>query len=127
MIRKPHAVVTLDDVHEDALALDGPGRQGRCAPGVRNWPAAQDRCAGLRSCSSVSSAATRTPHRIVSNPLAGATSDLLVDLGATTVIGETLEWLGAEHVLARRAASKVVGDAIEAAVQRREASAAATG
>ncbi len=127
VIQKPHAVVTLDDVHEDALALTDRGvrvgarlaheigRQRRTALPV------SDLFVGIECGHSDATSG------LVSNPLAGATSDLLVDLGATTVVGETLEWLGAEHVLARRAVSKSVAEAIVAAVQRREASAAATG
>ncbi len=64
---------------------------------------------------------------IASNPLAGAVADRLVDCGASVVIGETLEWLGAEHVLARRAADATVSAGIVEAVEQREGSVAATG
>ena len=48
---------------------------------------------------------------IVANPLIGAVTDALVDAGASAVFGETLEWLGAEHLLARRAATPAVAQA----------------
>jgi altronate dehydratase large subunit len=51
----------------------------------------------------------------------------LIDIGGSVVVGETLEWLGAEHVLARRAADPRTGAAIVDAVNRRESNAAATG
>ena len=41
---------------------------------------------------------------IASNPAVGELSDLLVDLGATTMMSESIEWIGGEHVIARRAA-----------------------
>ena len=42
---------------------------------------------------------------IASNPAVGELSDLLVDLGASTIMSESIEWIGAEHVLAKRAAT----------------------
>ena len=125
--QKPHAVVTLDDVHEDALALtdgaSGSARASRTKLAANAGPP----CPSPTYSWEIECGHSDATSGLVSNPLAGATSDLLVDLGATTVVGETLEWLGAEHVLARRAVSKSVAEAIVAAVQRREASAAATG
>jgi altronate dehydratase large subunit len=38
---------------------------------------------------------------LTANPLAGAIADCLVDAGGTAVVGETIEWLGAEEVLNR--------------------------
>jgi len=61
------------------------------------------------------------------NPLVGAAIDLLVDAGGKAVFGETIEWLGAEHLLARRAATPEIGRALVAAVARREAAVAVTG
>ncbi len=49
---------------------------------------------------------------IASNPAAGELSDLLVDLGASTMISESIEWIGAEHVLARRAATPEIHNRI---------------
>jgi altronate dehydratase large subunit len=48
-------------------------------------------------------------------------------LGGTSVIGETLEWLGAERVLAARAANATVSQAVIAAVEKREKSVSALG
>ena len=42
----------------------------------------------------------------------GTVADKLVDLGATVIFGETTEFLGGEHLLARRAVNKEVADKI---------------
>ena len=47
---------------------------------------------------------------ITANPALGGASDLLVAHGATTVISETPEIYGAEHLLTRRAVSREVAD-----------------
>lgn len=41
---------------------------------------------------------------IACNPAVGELSDILVDMGATCMISESIEWIGGEHVLAKRAA-----------------------
>ena len=64
---------------------------------------------------------------IAGNPVLGATVDRLVDLGATVLVGETVEWLGAEHLLAHRAAHPAVAAAIIAAVAYRERMVAESG
>jgi altronate hydrolase len=46
---------------------------------------------------------------ITANPALGRTSDLLVAQGATTVLAETPEVFGAEHLLTKRAVSREVG------------------
>ena len=51
---------------------------------------------------------------IASNPSVGELSDLLVDYGATSMMSESIEWIGAEHVVARRAATpKIHNEIIE--------------
>ena len=57
-----------------------------------------------------------------SNPLVGSLSDRLVGMGATSVLCETTEFLGAEHILARRAVNKQVHDKIYDIVYRYEES-----
>ncbi len=49
---------------------------------------------------------------IASNPAVGEMSDILVDLGATSMISESIEWIGGEHVLAKRAANREIHDQI---------------
>jgi len=59
---------------------------------------------------------------ITANPALGVASDRLIELGATSVLGETTEILGAEHLLAARALDPEVGRRIVAMVARYEAS-----
>lgn len=47
---------------------------------------------------------------VTANPALGVASDLIVQQGGTSVLGETPEIYGAEHVLTRRAVSKEVGE-----------------
>lgn len=49
---------------------------------------------------------------IAANPAVGHLSDSLVDLGASTMISETIEFIGAEHILARRGATKEIHNQI---------------
>lgn len=60
-------------------------------------------------------------------PLIGLITDALVAGGAQVIFGETMEWLGAEHLLARRAATPEVAQALVQAVSRREALAMSQG
>ncbi len=123
----PVETVTLDDVHEDALALADRGvRAGaRLAHALGRQRRTPARLAELFV--GVECGHSDATSGLIANPLAGAAADRLVDRGASVVVGETLEWLGAEPALARRAASQAVADAIIASIARREAAAAATG
>ncbi|MFE9654508.1 UxaA family hydrolase [Micromonospora sp. NPDC006431] len=49
---------------------------------------------------------------LTANPALGVASDLLVAAGATSVLGETPEVYGAEHLLAARATDPAVADAL---------------
>ncbi|CAH1657976.1 UxaA family hydrolase [Chelatococcus asaccharovorans] len=124
---KAVAIATLDDVHEDALALTAlavrrGGELARLLSTQRRVPVpVAELFVGIECGHSDATSG------LVSNPLAGALADRLVDCGGTAVIGETLEWLGAEHVLAERAIDGVVGTAIVEAVAKRERAVAALG
>ncbi|MFI3227892.1 MAG: UxaA family hydrolase [Clostridia bacterium] len=59
---------------------------------------------------------------LASNPLIGQLSDLMVEHGGTTVLSETTEFIGAEHILASRAKDKEVHDRIYDIVYRFEKS-----
>lgn len=51
---------------------------------------------------------------IASNPAVGKLSDLLVDYGATSMMSESIEWIGAERVVARRGTTpKIHNEVIE--------------
>jgi altronate hydrolase len=47
---------------------------------------------------------------VTANPALGVASDLLVAQGGTSILGETPEIYGAEHLLTRRAVSQAVGE-----------------
>lgn len=49
---------------------------------------------------------------IASNPAVGELSDLLVDAGASTMMSETIEFIGGEHVLAKRGATPEIHNRI---------------
>ena len=49
---------------------------------------------------------------IAANPAVGLMSDRIVDAGGTTMMSETVEFIGAEHVLARRGATPEIHDQI---------------
>lgn len=117
---RPYAALTMDDCGHDAIALTERGiRAGaRLAMQIsseRRQPAPLSAlCLGLECGRSDPSSG------LVANPLLGRIADRLVDIGGTAMIGETVEWLGAEHLLERRAATPDVATAIRAAVRHRE-------
>lgn len=61
-----------------------------------------------------------TTSGLAPNPALGITSDLLVEAGATSVLGEVTEFIGAEHLLARHAKSPEIGQKIIDLVERME-------
>lgn len=68
-----------------------------------------------------------TTSGMASNCVIGYVADKLVDLGATVIFGETTEFLGGEHLLARRAFTPEVGAKIYEIVDRMEARARSLG
>jgi altronate dehydratase large subunit len=68
-----------------------------------------------------------TTSGIAGNPAIGYLFDKIVGAGGTAFFGETTEIIGAEQVLAKRAATPAVADAIFQAVARQEAIAKSTG
>lgn len=49
---------------------------------------------------------------IAANPALGEVCDTLIDMGASTMLSETIEFIGAEHILANRAINKEVHNQI---------------
>lgn len=64
---------------------------------------------------------------LAANPLVGMVSDWLVERGAASILSETPELIGAEHILARRAASEEVGQQIYDIIYRYEEAMARVG
>ena len=57
---------------------------------------------------------------LTGNAAVGRVSDAVVEAGGTVILSETEDMVGAEHLLAARAATPEVGDALRAAVARLE-------
>jgi len=57
---------------------------------------------------------------LASNPVLGNVSDRLVDFGSTSVLCETTEFIGAEHILAQKAATPEIKEQIYNIIKRYE-------
>lgn len=64
---------------------------------------------------------------IAANPALGAASDMIIKEGGTTILSETTELIGAEHVIAKRASTPRVGERIYEIVKRMDQKIKATG
>ncbi len=124
---RPVAALVLDEHDHDALTLVDRGV--RAAAGLLRDLSTQRRHAmpmaelflGLECGRSDPSSG------LAANPLVGAVCDRVVEAGGSAVIGETTEWLGAEHRLMKRARTEAIADAIRDAAAGREAMAVAAG
>nr|WP_325180409.1 UxaA family hydrolase [uncultured Oscillibacter sp.] len=76
---------------------------------------------------SIKCGASDATSGMASNCVIGYVADKLTDLGAAVVFGETTEFLGGEHLLARRAATPQTGERILEIVERMEARARSLG
>ncbi len=117
---KPVVGLSLPAVHEDALALVDAGvrhatRLAREASELRRTA-----CPASELVVAVECGHSDATSGIVCNPLVGRMMELVVGHGGTAMFSETVEWTGAEHVLARRAATPEVARRIMAAVGERE-------
>lgn len=117
----------MDDVHEDSPALSALAM--RKAARLIHETGGQKREEAPASALflGVECGHSDATSGLVANPLAGKLVDRLADAGGTAVVGEAIEWLGAEQIVAARAATPEIAAAIIAAVKRREAAVAATG
>jgi len=116
----PVVGLSLPDVHEDALALVDAGvraatRMSRDASMLRRQP-----CALRELCVAVECGHSDATSGLVGNPLAGRVAESIVAAGGQAMFSETVEWTGAEHLLARRAIDSAVADDIVRAVAMRE-------
>ena len=116
---KPVVGVSLPDVHEDALALVDAGvraatRLVRDASALRREP-----CAVSDLCIAVECGHSDATSGLVCNPLVGRMTELIVAGGGQAMFSETVEWTGAEHLLASRAVSgEVARDIVQAVIAR---------
>ena len=68
-----------------------------------------------------------TTSGLASNPTCGVASDILVEMGGTSILSETTEFIGAEHVVARRGINEKVSQEILGLVRGCEERAMALG
>lgn len=61
-----------------------------------------------------------TTSGLAPNPALGMTSDMIVDAGGTSILGEVTEFIGAEHLLAAHAKDELIGQQIIDVVKRME-------
>lgn len=124
---KPVETVTFAELHEDVLAVVDQGIR-RAAALVRLASRCRREPVPIRGLTvGVECGHSDATSGIASNPVVGAAVDRLVDLGAAVIVGETVEWLGAEHLLAQRSRDPAIGARIVAAVRDREDMAAESG
>jgi len=124
---KPTDALVLDDCDHDAITLTERGTR-IAARMMREISGARRTRIELRElCLGMECGRSDPSSGLVSNPLVGCVVDAVVEAGGRAVFGETIEWLGAEHLLARRALDAGVARAIEDAVLRRERTAIAAG
>jgi altronate dehydratase large subunit len=124
---KPIRVAALDDTHENAVEASARGI--RMAAELVH---AASRLVRVKVPASALFLGVECGHSdatsgLVANPVAGNCVDRMVDAGGTAVVGESVEWLGAEHIVAKRAADTQIAKAIVDVVLRREAELAASG
>jgi altronate dehydratase large subunit len=68
-----------------------------------------------------------TTSGLAPNPALGIASDLLVEAGGTSILGEVTEFIGAEHLLAKHAENDTIAKQILALVDRMERRAKSVG
>lgn len=117
---KPHAGFTLDDCGHDALTLTDRAVRAGAALAVQMSSARRAEAPLSALTIGLECGRSDPSSGLVANPLLGLVTDRLVDAGSTAIIGEALEWLGAEHLLERRARTPEAAAAIRGAVLRRE-------
>lgn len=124
---KPVRHVALDDTHEDAVEASARGI--RIAADLVHATSRLKRTAISADSLflGVECGHSDATSGLVANPVAGNCVDRVIDAGGTAVVGETVEWLGAEHIVSERAADPAVAAKLVAAVLRREAEVAAGG
>jgi altronate dehydratase large subunit len=124
---RPVAALILDECGHDAITLTERGT--RIAAGMLHAASRLQRepVDARELFLALESGRSDPSSGLVANPLVGLVVDALIAHGGRAVLGETIEWLGAEHLLAARAADSDVARAIEAAVERRDAAAVLAG
>lgn len=124
---KPVEALVLDDCEHDAITVTERGTR-IAARMLRDASRARRTRVELGAlCLGMECGRSDPSSGLVSNPLVGSIVDAVIAAGGRAVFGETIEWLGAEHLLAQRAVDATVARAIRDAVLRRERESVAAG
>lgn len=124
---KPVEALVLDDCDHDAVTVTERGTR-ITARMLHDASRARRTSVELAQlCLALECGRSDPTSGLVANPLVGAVVDALIDAGGRAVFGETIEWLGAEHLLAQRAVDANVARAIRDVVSRRERASADAG
>ena len=81
-------------------------------------PCAPNPCLGANSSLGVECGGSDGSSGIVSNPVTGRLADRVIDAGGTVIMSETLELLGGEEMLGRRAVTPEVAAKVKGIIQR---------
>jgi altronate dehydratase large subunit len=118
---KPVVALSLPGVHEDALALVDRGVRAAARLVADASSLRRARADLAQLCVAVECGHSDASSGILCNPLAGRMMELVAAAGGQAMFSETVEWTGAEHLLAQRAVDAGVAAHIVAAVAAREA------
>ncbi|MDX8503505.1 UxaA family hydrolase [Mesorhizobium sp. VK4C] len=124
---KPVASVSFAEQEEDMLSVLEQGIRRGAALVREASRARRETLPGTKLIVGIECGHSDATSGLISNPVVGAAVDLLVSQGATVIAGETVEWLGAEHILAGRASDPSIAQEILQAVEQRESFASASG
>jgi len=114
---KPIELITLDECNHDAIKLLELGlRKGGSL--IRKISKIKREKVSVSKLSIGLECGRSDPSSgLVANPIMGLIADRLIDFGGSAIIGETIEWLGAEHLLEKRAISDNVKSKISKALE----------
>ncbi len=124
---KPLVAITLDECEHDALTLTDRGLRAGAQLAMEISRYRRQPCPLSSLFLGLECGRSDPSSGLVSNPLLGLMADRVVADGGRAVFGETTEWLGAEHLLAKRGVDDAVQKAILDAVLDHERRAIAAG
>ena len=111
-LEKPVILLTLDECNHDGIKLFEKGlRAGaKLIKEISNYR--REKVSLKKLIIGLECGRSDPSSGIISNPIMGLVSDKLVYLGGSVILGETIEWLGAEHLLIKRAVSNKIKNKI---------------
>ena len=111
-LKKPVSLLTLDECNHDGIKLFEKGlRAGaKLIKEISNYR--REKVSLKKLMIGLECGRAEPSSGIISNPIMGLVSDKLVYLGGSVILGETIEWLGAEHLLIKRAVSNKIKNKI---------------